>query len=396
MATVLLDVSVLGSSSRVRGIGRYVADLARGLAAIGKEQQRVELLALETLPWLGRPNIRGDLLGSVDRLTSLPLERLMSHASWAYRKRLVAPRALYSVRPTLLHSPHPDATPFGPTPGLRLVTCHDLIPLRFPDRYTSAKDGFGPGRWLLDYRRYHSADHILAISHATASDLVALLGIDSSKISVVYNGVDLNKWNPAVSPSDGRVLARLGLQEGAYVLFVGDGDWRKNVEGALAAVARVRKRPGTKHLQLVWAGKLSSERQQRAKALAESFGDPRVLKLLGYVSDQDLAALYRHAVCQLFVSRAEGFGYPAIEAMACGCPVIASDRSSVGEVTAGAAVTVEPENHAQITDALYQVARQSSSARQAMVQAGLRRARQFTFEKMARETMALYERLCGS
>ncbi|HHD56485.1 MAG TPA: glycosyltransferase family 1 protein, partial [Desulfobulbaceae bacterium] len=192
----------------------------------------------------------------------------------------------------------------------RVVTCHDLIPLKYPSRYAHLKDGYGWGRHLLDHRRYHSADHIIAVSHATAEDLVQLLGVASSKITVVHNGVDRGKWSAAPQATDYGVVRRHGLSQFPYALFVGDADWRKNVGGMLAALAKVRRMPGGRELRLVWAGKLSEERHQQIDAVAAAVGVRDAVVLLGYVSDADLAALYRHAVCQLFVSRAEGFGYP--------------------------------------------------------------------------------------
>ena len=144
-------------------------------------------------------------------------------------------------------------------------------------------------------------------------------------------------------------------------------------------------------MRLVWAGKLSEERRRQVDAVAAAVGVRDAVVLLGYVSDADLAALYRHAVCQLFVSRAEGFGYPVVEAMACGCPVIASGQSSVGEIAGDAAVIVDPERHDQIADRLHELLTGDAGHRDRLADAGQRRAQTFTFEKMAAGTLDVYD-----
>jgi glycosyltransferase involved in cell wall biosynthesis len=113
------------------------------------------------------------------------------------------------------------------------------------------------------------------------------------------------------------------------------------------------------------------------------------VKLLGYVSDQDLAALYRGATAQVFVSRAEGFGYPVIEAMACGCPVITSNRSSLIEIAEGAAVTVDPEDADAIADAIVLLADDNAERRRLSAR-GIERAARFSLRRMAEQTLDVY------
>ena len=237
MPRVLYDVSVLRTGARTRGIGRYVASLGEALASEVRGYP-LELTALESFSYLGAPVANGDVKQAIARVGSAPRE---THAAWAYRLRVSLGRALKQLAPDLLHQGHPNATPLGKLSCPRVVTAHDLIPLRYPDRYLDYRDGWYPGRLRLDHRRYASADHVIAISETTANDLVTLLGISPKKISVVYNGVDLGLWSPEPDGGDRQVRDKFELLEKTYVLYVGAGDWRKNFDGMLSAVIEARR-----------------------------------------------------------------------------------------------------------------------------------------------------------
>jgi glycosyltransferase involved in cell wall biosynthesis len=383
--TVLLDMSVLCTEARVRGIGRYVADLALGLART-TDGSDVSVLGLERLPWMGAALASHDLVGVLERLAAAPQQ---DHLAWAYRLRAGLARAARQLAVQLVHTGHPNATPLGRFACPRITTCHDLIPLRFPDRYLDWRDGYQAGRERLDYRRYHSADHVIAVSESTASELVTLLGVSARKISVVHNGVDLSRWSHLAQASDAAVRKRHGLTDVPYLLYVGAADWRKNYAGMLAALARLKQAGKLGDLVLAWAARLDAGSVERVTAHARSLGVEHALRLLGFVSDAELAALYRGAVAQLFVSLSEGFGYPVVEAMAAGCPVITSDRSSTAEIAGDAAWLVNPEDPAAIADAIAELAR-DDAGRLRLSARGTARVRRFSLEQMAERTLAVY------
>ncbi len=391
---ILYDLSVLRTEARTRGIGRYVATLGEGLAddlahpsQLASGGSGHELVGLSRLRSYGRAELTHDVRGEVQRLSAL--KKRESHASWAYRLRLHLARATRKLRPDVFHQGHPNATPLGKLGCPRVVTAHDLIPLRYPGRYLDWRDGWAPGRRRLDGRRYRSADHVIAISEATASDLVSLLKISAKKISVVYNGVDLALWSPEPQPHDLRVRSQLGVDDKCYVLYVGAADWRKNFEGMLQAVIEARRAAPELELILVWAASLDATTQARLRQRLREASAEDAVKLVGYVSDQDLGALLRGAVAQLFVSRAEGFGYPIVEAMAAGCPVITSNLSSMAEVAAQAAITVDPEDHHAIADAIVLFA-DNATERRRFAAAGVARANYFSVARMARGTIDAY------
>jgi glycosyltransferase involved in cell wall biosynthesis len=382
VATVLLDVTALRTDVRLYGIGRYAGDLARGL---GRRGGSPRVVALTAAPLFGAPGLAdepGEAAAALARATSFE-----SPSRWAWHARLGMARAARAAGAALVHSPHAGATPLG-LGCPRLVTCHDLIPLRFPEHYLPRRGVARGARRAVEWRRYRGADHVVAISRATADDLVALLGVAPGRISVVHSGIELGRWSPAPVESDDAALERLGVARLRFALHVGGDDWRKNLSGMLRALA------GQRELALVWAGRPAPRRRAAILALARELGVEERFRVLGHVSDEELGALYRRALCLLFVSRYEGFGYPLVEAMAAGCPVVSSGAASLGEIAGDAALVVDPESPPAIAAALAELAR-DEGARSELRSAGLRRARAFSLEAMAQGTADVYERLVG-
>lgn len=392
MLTALLDLSVLATEPTAPGIRRYVSDLALELDRLAKERGTVRLLAIEALPWLGKSRISGDVPASVERLQQRPARQ--TQASWAYQVRLTLPRVVRAAEPDLVHSGAPNATPVRSLTCPRVLTCHDLVPLVYPSQ-RGWRNGGLLGRYRTYHRRFHSADHVIAISRATADDLIARLEVPHQRISIVHNGVDLTRWTAAPQPGDADVKARHGLNGRPYLLCVGAATWRKNSEGVMQGLARARRLIGNEDLLVAWAARLDREDRQRVRAAAEAAGVADAVKLLGYVPDAELAALYRGATAQVFVSRVEGFGYPVVEAMACGCPVITSNRSSLIEIAEDAALTVDPEDPSAIADAIVLLA-DDNAERRRLAQRGLGRAQLYSLRRMAEQTLEVYRSVVGS
>lgn len=385
---VLFDLSILATGTRQRGIGRYVSELARGLAAIRSEWGDLEVVFLERLGWDGQVTLSHDLEPAIARLTQAATT---PRYGWSYPVRLYAGRAAQQAGAGLLHLPAPSATPLSLGGVPSVVTCHDLIPYKYPEHYAGIADGFRWGRRALDRRRYRSAEHVIAISRATALDLEQHLGLAAERLSVVLSGIDAARWAAPAGSQDAVQLRRLGLSGRRFVCYVGDADWRKNGEGMLRALAQARAADPT--LELVWLGKPSTIAHDRARrAEAERCGVAQACHFLGYVSELALGAVYRASLATLLVSRAEGFGYPLVEAMAAGCPVIASNTSSLPEVAGGAALLVDPENPAEIAEGILLLAR-DVARRTELIRRGHARASELSLIAQARGTLAVYRAL---
>jgi glycosyltransferase involved in cell wall biosynthesis len=356
---VLLDVRCLQGPSARRGIGTYARGLTRALSDAGFEYSVL---------------IDKDL-GPVE----LPAEvrtvhevRRRSHGRLGGWEDAVALRSdLARIRPALYHALTMTLPSSSPCPVV--VTVHDLIPW-----------AFGGWRMLGERLRHRVAKRLLpraelifAVSDSTRSDLLRIAAVDESRIHVVHEGVD-----EAFRPRPGaveKVAERWGLTS-PYLLFVGALDIRKDPSGLLRAW-RMATASGAS-CELVVAG----EPGRQAPA------DMRGARMLGHVTADELANLLSAARCLLFPSLYEGFGLPALEAMASGCPVVAYRNSSLPEVVGDAAILV-PNRDAQ---ALGQCAAEligDPGRRRDLIEKGLARARRFTWQETARRTIEGYRSL---
>lgn len=252
--------------------------------------------------------------------------------------------------------------------GLKtVVTVHDL-----GSEYLPQLHQFKQQLYLKYVTRYqlNSATKLIAVSKATKEDLIKKAGINPEKISVVYEGYDKKLFKPATS------------DRGEYFLFVGTVQPRKNIGRLIAAFSKVSNK-----LVIVGSkGWLSDEIYQLPKKL----GIEDRVKFLGYVPDEKLPALYAGAIALVSPSLYEGFGLPILEAQACGCPVITSNTSSMPEVAGKGAILVDPYNVEAIAHAMIRV-KESRSQRVKMIKAGWKNVKRFSWEKCARETLAVLQ-----
>jgi glycosyltransferase involved in cell wall biosynthesis len=263
-----------------------------------------------------------------------------------------------------------------------VVTVHDLAMVRLPETFGRRRARYKTMQTRHAVRR---AAMVIADSESTRCDLVELLGVSEDRIRVVHLGVD-PRFGPDAVRDWPEVRARYGLPD-EFLLYAGRLEPRKNVAGLLEGYARARRQHGVR-LPLVVAGPPSW--------LADDVPDlPRRLSiadstfLTGYVDDEHLGALFARATAFVYPALYEGFGLPVAEAMASGVPVITSNLSALPEVAAGAARLVNPRDADELALALAEV-EQDGSLRERMRRAGLDRARQLTWERTARATVAVY------
>lgn len=387
--TIVIDFSPLDTPTRRRGIGRYLQTLALGLSRLDSQiTSDFRLLGLITLGLHGRATFTDDFHEIAIRAWN-PAATQFDRYRWAYSRRVGLWAAMRSVDARVVHLGDPNATPLA-MPWAhckRVVTCHDLIPLQFPSKYLGVRDGFGLVGKRLIRRRYRSADHVVAISDATRDELVRLLDMPRDHISRVYNGVDVSSWTTRDPGDDQQRLERYALPRHKFLLYVGDVDWRKNPEGMIRGLAGAVA--AGQDLLLAFAGDLEAHKIETLRELAFRARAQDRLRILGYVPDADLRALYRNALAHLFISRFEGFGYTVIEAMASGCPVITTNAGSLAEVASDAALQVDPDDVENVGRAICNLS-SDNSLRDTLISRGLAWAPRFSCELQARAMLDVF------
>jgi len=369
---------------RERGIGRYAKNLLGAIQRL-EDAPGLELLVQANLPdpgWFTElPRLKAGYAPSW-----LPIgKRIISHHGLV-RRPLARPWGRGRVVHFLSHLDAPARV--GPK---TVITVHDLIAQRLSRLYGANKSGtrFRLERWL-ETRCLFGAARIIAVSRCTRDDLVELYGVDPGRIRVIHEAAE-KSMAPVEDPAvRGEVLARHGLAE-PYFLYLGGIDQRKDWRTLLGAVARLGERGGV----LAMAGKIEQDREYPAlMAMIAELGLEGRVRRLGFVSDQDLPALFSGAAAFVFPSLYEGFGLPPLEAMACGAPVVAVKASAVPEVVGEAGLMVEPGDPGRLAQALQAVAGQEGLAAELRAK-GLKRAGEFSWRRAARETVAVYEEVDG-
>jgi glycosyltransferase involved in cell wall biosynthesis len=266
-------------------------------------------------------------------------------------------------------------------PRRSVVTVHDLGYLYWPGAHSRRR------WWYLHLSTLYNAraaTQVIADSAATRDDLVARYAIPAGKIRVVHLG-HRPEFRPLPEADVAAVRARYGIR-GQYVLAVGTLQPRKNLGRLFEAFVSAREQTGSECKLLVAGG--SGHGGEAIRKQAASKGD--AVRLLGYVPDADVPALMGGALALAFPSLHEGFGLPALEAMACGTPVVASDTTSLPEVVGDAGLLVPPTDVAAVAAALARVVG-DAGLRADLRRRGLERAARFTWRRCAEETLRVLE-----
>ncbi len=380
--TVLYDHQIF-DSQRFGGISRYYTEMIHTLHGIAGVNPRVGI-RFSFNDHLDNPTF-SHLFASPDNLflgLDRPLNNLYHHGFAGYRPNrwlgyLINNRKLSiaSLRegcevfhPTYYDPyflPHLGNVPF-------VLTIYDMIHELFLNRPESEQ--------LIANKRKlaHAADRVIAISESTKKDAVEMMGIPAEKVAVIHLASSLV---PPVEPSPVP-----GLPSG-YILFVGKRDLYKNFSFLIKASKPLFDRyPG---LKLVCAGGGPFTPFEHDEMVRHGV---RGQMLQIDVDDDILSKLYANALAFVFPTRYEGFGIPVLEAMSCGCPVVATNTSSLPEVGGDAAMYFKVDDQGTFLEAMMSVL-DDREVREKCRSKGLQRARSFSWDRVAKETLAVYERL---
>jgi glycosyltransferase involved in cell wall biosynthesis len=367
--TELIRVALDARLLDLPGVGRYIECLAEGFSSRPLDSIRIVLYVRDVN---GERERRWSATGNVDVVGArVQTPSLQEQAYWPMRIR--------EDRIEVFHAPHFVFPALIQIPTV--VTLHDAVYFRFPPA----------GLKRLPMRLYYHAMHALVARRASAvitvsrfseSELSALLGIDAARIRVITEAV-----SPDFSTQD---HAQSGPSRSApYILYVGTNKPWKNLDMLLRAIAKARE--SNPSISVILAGKTGrNEQDVRGKVSAMGLG--AAVQVLGEVTASRLRELYRLATAVVCPSLYEGFGLTALEAMACGAPLIASNAASLPEVVGDAAVSLSPNDTEGWATAMNELWF-NSSKRERLRAAGILRAREFTVTRMCDQTASVYRRL---
>lgn len=360
---------------------RFAALLQKGLSAAGVDVEVTRPPQIVGRGYTAQPGIR-KWLGYVDKYLLFPP---------ALRRAVVTNRTPPFVVHICDHSNAPYVRLLGRVP--HVVTCHDLLAVR------AARDEFPEVRVGRTGRRLQQAivaglrrsAYVACDSEATRHDVTRIIGLPARQVGIVRPAV-AEQFVPFDTQEMQRRLERVWPRARPmepYILHVGGNNWYKNRRGVIEIYARAVARTSQIPM-LVLAG--SALPPDLLRLITQHGLDGRVISLAG-VADEDLAALYGKAKLLLFPSLAEGYGWPVLEAMACGCPVVTSDRAPLTELGGTDAHYLDPDDVEGAADVLVEALRESAGARARRVSAGLERVKNFRAQTMTSAYLEIYRKL---
>jgi glycosyltransferase involved in cell wall biosynthesis len=365
----------------IGGIGRYAMHLVEALLSLAAQRCPDLEFVIFTAPQTDRDILKG--------VGASACERFRWIKSTLLRSSVLLPVGVLLERIEVFHGLDQSGIPLFFKAGKYVVTIHDVIPLvlpwAFPPRH----------RWVLATalaRIRKQAEMVIVPSTAAAEDVVHFLRVERERISVIPMGCE-PRFQPVEEPVRAAALRRRYDLPERYLLFVGTLEPRKNVQTLLQAFAQVIAEMPQDDLTLVIAGgKGWGGEDYMSTVDALKLHDH--VRFAGFVGDDHLPELYRGALLFVYPSLYEGFGLPVLEAMACGTPVITSNRASLPEVAGDAALLVDPTQPEALAAAMTSILN-DAELRRTLRARGLARAHTFTWDAVAQQTVAIYRAVGG-
>ncbi len=360
---------------RSAGIARYMLHLLRELAPAAPDFQ-LNVYATEPLA----PTVLSNV---TIHTTPIPAHKPLARIFW---EQTIFPLTLLQKNYSLLHS-LAYVSPFL-NRTRSIVTLYDLSFYLYPQYFRPFHRHYLQLGTRVSARR---AKRLLTISESTKRDAIRLLNVDANKIDVAYPGVD-TEFFQTFPPATLETFRREKQLPEHFVLFIGTREPRKNIPTLIRGFALAKRQQNFPH-HLVLAGGRGWMDQEIPRAIAETGLGNEVI-FPGFVPHHELPLWYRAAAAFAYPSQYEGFGMPALEALASGTPVITSNVSSLPEAVGDAALLIDPQSPEQIADALIRVL-SDDALRNEMETRGLEHARQFTWTRAAQVTAQSYRLALG-
>ena len=368
---------------RQAGLSRYIYELLLRLPAAAPKARFIAYVSNHKPP----PDFRAELPRNL-RLSRglLPTQRAPVRIAW---EQTLLPIAAARDRLALLHCPVNVRPLVCPCPTV--VTVHDLIFLRYPEKFQPAKRLYLKASTTWSCR--HAA-HVIAVSEATRRDVIELLGVNRERVTTVHNGVG-ERFRP-LDPQTRETFRRDKGIEGRLVLFLGTLEPRKNVQTLLQAFAALAGDATLEDVTLAIGGS-KGWYYNEIFATAERLGlqESGRVRFLGRVPDEELPLWYNIAAVFAYPSLYEGFGLPVLEAMACGVPVLTSNTSSFPEVVSNAGVLLDPLEVPAWSQAMRELLANAPLAKELSERAEAQ-ASKFSWDRAAGATLDVYRHVLSS
>lgn len=377
---IVIDARFLGPEGT--GIGRYTEKLLENLQVLDKINDY----------WVVLRSSNFDLFQPINP----NFRKVIADARWySVKEQLVIPKLLLAIKPDLVHFPHFNI-PVAYR-GKFVVTIHDLIKSDFADKSATTRMPLVYWTKHFVYERVirqaaGRAKRIIVPTNTIKDKVVSRLGTNPDKISVTYEAADEKffRWGEGkLSPEKAQEVLKKYHISKPFIIYVGNAYPYKNLDRLLLALKLLPLK-----LSLVNPSARSVFYEKLAdQARSEDLTDRVILP--GYVSDEDLSILYRSAESYVFPTLSEGFGIPALEAMASGLPVVCSDIPVLKEVCGDNALYFDPHDEKDMAEKINLIL-SDKKLRAALIKEGLERAKQFSWRKMAAQTLRVYEEVLKS
>jgi len=366
---ILIDARFYGLENA--GIGRYVVNLLENLQ---RQDKRNEYLVLLRKKYFDKLSLAANFR-----------KVLVDIPHYSLEEQIKLPSLIRSQKPDICHFPHFNIPVFYQ--GKFVVTIHDLIKHTSRGISTTTRT---PWLYLVKYLGYkivfkkavRNACKIIVPSQEVKNELSKTYGVPAQKVVAIYEGVE-EKFKPV--KQDAKILTKYGIVK-PFVIYTGSVYPHKNIERLLYAIKQVNSR---KDLALV----VSCARDvfwKRLRKKVKEIGVEKFVNLAGFIPDEDLVLIYGQASAFVFPSLSEGFGLPGLEAMSAGVPLICSDIPVLRDVYGEAALFFNPYDPKDMAKNIAKVVK-DSKLRENLVKKGIAQSKKYSWEKMATQTLKIYE-----
>lgn len=387
---IIYDLRPLQSASGGRGIGVYTRRLIETLSLIDRDNN-YSLIYYETKE-KPRLELADGFVHQYQPLPSLPPK--LSRLNF-FRDLLFLEGELKKLKPDVIHFPSPmemdshyDVRSLNPR---SVITFHDMIPYIYRESVFTGKRKllfpiYKNLLWSLEKAR-----HIIFVSEHSRKDVINLLKIPKEKTTMIHSGFG-EEGKSGSSKGGGAKTSTADLPDQMkpheYVISVGDVSPYKNPDVVVKALPGIKEKTG-RDVHFVIAGNVNPSDRERIGKIADEAGCSHLLHFTGFLSKEDLTALYENARCVVFPSRYEGFGFPGLEAMKAGVPLIASNATAIPEVVGEGGILLPPDDVDGWTEEIAKIFTNYDYCNE-LIKKGRQRLQNFSWEKTARETLKVY------